>query len=112
MPEVVIFVFPTSQRTGLTTLFSSTRSSVMSDTASTETRDRLALVRTELANERTLLAYGRTGLMVTATGATLIKFFADSTVPPVIGWGLMVGGVVIGVIGVARFVNLRRRLSG
>ena len=84
----------------------------MIETASSETRDRLALVRTDLANERTLLAYGRTGLMVTGTGATLIKFFADSTVPPVIGWVLIVSGAIIGIIGVVRFVSLNRRLRG
>ena len=40
-----------------------------SRSTSSSDRDHLALVRTDLANERTLLAYGRTGLMVLGFGS-------------------------------------------
>ena len=73
-------------------------------------RDHLALVRTDLANERTLLAYGRTALMVTGSGVSLIKFFADSPILPAIGWALTVAGIVIGLVGTVRFVRLQKRL--
>ena len=33
------------------------------------------MMRTDLAKERTLLAYGRTSRMFIATGVTLVKFF-------------------------------------
>lgn len=72
--------------------------------------DDLALVRTDLANERTLLAYLRTSLMVFGTGVTLIKFFADTDSLRQTGWGLAAAGCVVGVIGIIRFFSMRRRL--
>ena len=76
----------------------------------TDTRDFLALVRTDLANERTLLAYGRTALMVSATGVTLLKFFPDSMAVRIAGWPLVALGVLIALFGVIRFARLRSRL--
>lgn len=72
--------------------------------------DDLALVRTDLANERTLLAYLRTSLMVFGTGATLIKFFADSDWLLRTGWSLVIAGLFVGVLGVIRFMLMRKRL--
>lgn len=79
-----------------------------SESRENDPRESLALVRTDLANERTLLAYGRTALMVTATGVSLIKFFPD--LPLVLGWGFSIAGGVIGAIGLVRFLRLQRRL--
>lgn len=73
-------------------------------------KDDLALVRTDLANERTLLAYGRTALMVAGTGATLIKFFADTTTIRTTGWSLIALGSLVGLVGAARFYRLHNRL--
>lgn len=73
-------------------------------------RDNLALVRTDLANERTLLAYGRTALMVVATGFSLIKFFGESPALRSLGWGLAIVGVSIGLVGFVRFTRLNNRL--
>ena len=73
-------------------------------------RDNLALVRTDLANERTLLAYGRTALMVAATGATLLKFYPDSPIVQVTCWPLVGLGIVIALVGILRFARLQRRL--
>ncbi|TWU34984.1 DUF202 domain-containing protein [Novipirellula artificiosorum] len=70
----------------------------------------LNLVRTDLANERTLLAYGRTGLMVSGTGVTLIKFFADLDVLWLLGWAFVVLGLAVGFAGIARFASLHARL--
>jgi len=70
----------------------------------------LNLVRTDLANERTLLAYGRTGLMVSGTGVTLIKFFADEGILLVVGWIFLVLGLLVGGVGLLRFASLHGRL--
>ncbi|TWU43333.1 hypothetical protein Q31b_23720 [Novipirellula aureliae] len=70
----------------------------------------LNLVRTDLANERTLLAYGRTGLMVSGTGVTLIKFFADEEILQVIGWAFLGLGLLVGAVGLLRFASLHARL--
>lgn len=77
---------------------------------STETRDYLALVRTDLANERTLLAYGRTALMVAATGVTLMKFYPESMLVRTTSWPLVALGVLIALFGVIRFIRLQSRL--
>ncbi|KAA5540672.1 DUF202 domain-containing protein [Roseiconus nitratireducens] len=71
----------------------------------------LALVRTDLANERTLLAYGRTALMLAGTGVSLIKFLKPSPEMLLLGWFLVAAGLVVGVIGVIRFTGLKRRLK-
>lgn len=67
-------------------------------------------MRTDLANERTLLAYTRTALMVSVTGATLIKFFPDEQAIQVIAWGFVAVGLIVLSIGAARFGSLRKRL--
>lgn len=77
---------------------------------SPDNRDHLALVRTDLANERTLLAYGRTALMISATGATLLKFYPDSITVQVVSWPLVALGLMIALVGLIRFTQLRSRL--
>ena len=77
----------------------------------TRDADRLALERTLLANERTLLAYVRTAMALIIGGASLARF-----VPGVLatagGWALVIVGAVGFVVGVRRFVVLRRYLKG
>ena len=73
-------------------------------------RQSLALIRTDLANERTLLAYGRTALMFTATGITLVKFFPNSLTFNLAGWISAAIGLAIGMVGVIRFARMQRRL--
>jgi len=74
-------------------------------------RDHLALDRTRLANERTFLAYVRTAMMLLLAGATVIKFFGDSDLAVVSGWGLLALGVVVGAFGVGRFLTMRRDIN-
>ena len=69
----------------------------------TQSRDRLALIRTQLANERTLLAYLRTAIMLAATGGTLLKLFGSDLVAVVSGWALIALAAAVGVIGAKRF---------
>lgn len=70
----------------------------------------LALVRTDLANERTLLAYGRTAIMVVGTGVSVIKFFQPGPGLLAFGWFLIAAGGLIGAGGMLRFNRLRQRL--
>lgn len=70
-------------------------------------RDYLAIDRTMLANESTFLAYVRTGLAMTAAGATLMHF-ATNTGSDIIGPLLIVGGMGIFIIGTVRYYKMRK----
>ncbi|MFG0262486.1 MAG: DUF202 domain-containing protein [Novipirellula sp. JB048] len=70
----------------------------------------LNLIRTDLANERTLLAYGRTALMVAGTGVSILKFFPELIHYQLISWSLIAIGLFTGLIGILRFAKLNRRL--
>src|ERR1700738_1230147 len=72
-------------------------------------RDRLALDRTSLANENTLLAYIRTSLTILIAGVSLIKFF-DLGIVHIIGWVVNVFGIVIAIIGGVRYLKLRKTI--
>ncbi len=76
----------------------------------TEIRDLLALDRTHLANERTLLAYVRTALALAGAGAGLIQFF-DTSTSQTTGWILIGSGVAGLLVGIWRFLVVRRHLS-
>lgn len=73
-------------------------------------RDLLALDRTHLANERTLLSYLRTGLMMLVTAATLLKLFPDNPALLISAYLLLPLGLVIAVAGLWRFLAMRRRI--
>lgn len=75
-------------------------------------RNELAVIRTDLANERTLLAYARTSLMLVGTGATVIKFFGETRENVALGIVLLIIGLVLFIVGVARFVEQQRRIRG
>lgn len=77
----------------------------------TPLRDQLAIDRTNLANERTLLAYVRAFIGLFLAGVTFVKLFADDPVYVGIGFGSMVSGVVLLVVGGLRYARLRRRYS-
>ncbi len=73
-------------------------------------RDELAIDRTLLANERTLLAYLRSGVALVIAGVSIIHFSNE-------GWFWMMGvfcipiGVIVGIIGVARYRKMNRSIS-
>ncbi len=71
----------------------------------------LARGRNRLANERTMLAYMRTAIMLFATGGTLIKFFAPALIAIIAGWLIMLIGAVVVVIGFWRFLRARAKLA-
>ena len=74
------------------------------------TRDHLAVQRTILANERTMLAYARTAIMLVASGATLLKFYRNETLPLILGWLLITAGIGVAALGTTRFRKLARTL--
>ena len=71
-------------------------------------RDWLALSRSRLANERTLLAYIRTGLSMIGLGAILAKWIEHPSAL-VGGVALAIGGVAVLAVGLLRFVQEDRR---
>ncbi len=71
----------------------------------------LARGRNRLANERTMLAYMRTAIMLFATGGTLIKLFAPALAAVIGGWLIIAIGVFVVVIGLWRFLRIRTKLA-
>jgi putative membrane protein len=69
--------------------------------------DALALDRTALSNERTLLAYIRTSMTLLVVGGTILHFF-ESLILLIIGGFFIAIAVIAIVAGVARF----RRMYG
>jgi putative membrane protein len=73
-------------------------------------RDEMGIIRTHLANERTLLAYVRTALAFVAAGAGMIHFFLSPVLRSA-GWLLLVCGCMIFLVGAGRFMRMRRRIG-
>lgn len=80
------------------------------DDDATLARNRYAKIRTELANERTLLSYFRTGLGCAIAGASSIHFLTGRK-SFFAGYGLMVLGTCLTLLGFGRFMMARRRLG-
>ncbi|MBX3176942.1 MAG: DUF202 domain-containing protein [Candidatus Hydrogenedentes bacterium] len=72
--------------------------------------DFLAIDRTELANERTLLAYGRTAIALLITGGSAIKFF-DAPLISAAGVVFILAAIVVALMGWRRYVAMRRRVA-
>jgi putative membrane protein len=66
-------------------------------------RDKMARIRTLLANERTLLVYARTAIMLAASGVTLIKLLYHETGFLYLGFALVLASVLVMVLGYIRF---------
>lgn len=78
----------------------------------TDIRDSLALTRTIMSNERTLLSYIRTGMTFLVAGAGIFQFVENkSYMLMIVGWLLIViGGLVFGW-GILHFLKLRNNLT-
>jgi putative membrane protein len=72
-------------------------------------RDRLAVERTEQANERTLLAYARTALTLIIAGLTFVHFFQKGLVWA-IGLAFIPLGLVIAAVGYIRYRRRRQEM--
>jgi len=73
-------------------------------------REYLAIERTKLANERSLLAYTRTGLYFVVAGSTLGELI-DTTFWKMMGLPLIITGILITVLGVVRFIQVGREIK-
>lgn len=73
-------------------------------------REFLAIERTKLANERTLLTYIRTGLYFLVAGSTL-GYVIDSAFWNTMGFPLIVVGLLIAALGGIRFVRVSRKIA-
>lgn len=74
-------------------------------------RDVMAIDRTRLANERTLLAWLRTALMLIVSGVSLIKVFEGTTVLEILGFALIPIGLIAAAYGVLRFLHMCARIE-
>jgi len=73
-------------------------------------RDKLAIQRTVLANQRTLLAFGTGALAIAVAGVTLIKFFTGSWIHWA-GWGLLPCAALVLIIGIMNYKTQNRRIG-
>lgn len=73
-------------------------------------RDHLAIDRTVLSNESTLLAYVRTSLTVIAAGATLIHFFNEIYIK-LFGVICVVAGIIILILGYLRYRKMDKLIK-
>lgn len=73
-------------------------------------REFLAIERTKLANERTLLTYIRTGLYFLVAGSTL-GYVIDSPFWNTMGWPLIIAGVAVAGLGGIRFNRVSRKIA-
>lgn len=82
----------------------------MQEQQSLNLRQQLALERTQLANERTFLAYVRTALSLLAAGVVLLQYLAVNPGYILLGWLLAGSGALVLLVGVMRFLKVRRSL--
>ncbi len=66
-------------------------------------RDELAIDRTRLANERTLLSWLRTALMILVSGITLLKLFPGVITLEITGGVLIPVSFLVAGLGVHRY---------
>lgn len=74
-------------------------------------RDYLALDRTVMSNEQSVLSYLRTALAFAAGGAALLHISALTMWVVIGGVGLILSGVVITIIGFVQFYRVRKVLD-
>ena len=73
-------------------------------------REYLAIERTKLANESTLLAYIRTGLYFLVAGSTL-GHIVETNFWNIVGTPLIIIGLTIMLLGVIRYLRLRKAIE-
>ena len=72
-------------------------------------RDQLAIDRTILANERTLLSYLRGAVAMVIAGVTFVQFI-EFGILRYIGMALVPIGLFTGVFGLSRYRRINRRI--
>lgn len=75
-------------------------------------REHLALERTKLANERTLLSYIRASIYLLISGLALLQIKEYQGISLMwVGYLSLVICVMFLIVGISRYVNLERRLN-
>lgn len=72
-------------------------------------RDTLAIDRTRLANQRTLLAFLRTGLYMVIAALAVFQIKEEIDIPEAI-WVLVGVGITIIIIGIINYLLMRRKI--
>jgi putative membrane protein len=72
--------------------------------------DRLALDRTHLANQRTLLAFTRTGIYFVFTGLGIFHIIKLQSIFW-LAWGAIGLGTIIAIIGLVNYLRMKRRVG-
>ena len=72
--------------------------------------DHLAIDRTILANQRTLLAYIRTGLAIGVVGATFLELFTGLSTT-ILAYTFISVGLTLVLLGAVQYRRMKRRLS-
>ena len=72
--------------------------------------DLLALVRTKLANERTLLAYFRTFIVFLGSGFAIIKIHILQNLI-MIGYFFIIAAFIVLLFGIARFFYVKKKIN-
>ncbi|MET0064877.1 MAG: DUF202 domain-containing protein [Candidatus Thiodiazotropha sp.] len=74
-------------------------------------RDHLAIDRTRLANERTLLSWYRTALMMLVSGITLLKLFEGVIAMELLGGLLVPISIGVALWGSRRYLQTRKSIQ-
>lgn len=72
--------------------------------------DKLAIERTRLANERTFLAYFRSAIVFSSSGAAILKLEMFEDVKW-IGYLLIIIGPILLLIGLLRLIYVKKRIK-
>jgi putative membrane protein len=80
-----------------------------SDDLSRPSRQQLAIDRTNLANERTLLSYFRTSLGIIGLGLAILHFDTSPNAG-IYGAVILFIAIVTGIFGLYRFYHFRKRI--
>lgn len=73
-------------------------------------RDELAIDRTLLANERTVLAYFRSSLTLVIVGVTFLHFL-EKGILPYIGMVCILFGIAVGIFGFMRYRKMHKSIG-
>ncbi len=73
-------------------------------------RDELALDRTVLANERTMLSYIRSFIALFAAGIGVVKLIENSDFWTVLGYAFIIASPAFLIVGIKRYFRMHRKL--
>ena len=74
-------------------------------------RDHLAIDRTKLANQRTLLSFIRTSLMLVASGVTIMKLVPPEDALFYVGLATLFGAMIVFALGMYNYNKITKRIS-